>query len=88
MIKEQKSPYNDRCKPPVPLLLLSPFYCLFPKNALFLPSFCKTTRKTTNFRKLFFRNIWRVLKNAVPLHPLVPNKAHAEKGRAIKISDL
>ena len=46
MIKEPKSPYNDRCEPPVPLLLLSPFSCLFPKNTLFLPLFCKITRKT------------------------------------------
>ena len=80
MIKEPKSPYNDRCKPSVPLLLLSPFSCLFPKNILFLPLFCKITRKTTNFRKLFFRNIWRVLKNAVPLHPLFRTKHTPRKG--------
>ena len=80
MIKEPKSLYNDRCKPPVPLLLLSPFSCLFPKNILFLPLFCKTTRKTTIFRKLFFRNIWRVLKKHRTFAPAFPNKAYAEKG--------
>ena len=80
MIKEPKSLYNDRCKPPVPLLLLFPFSCFFPQNALFLPLFCKTTRKTANFRKLFFRNIWRVWKNAVPLHPLFRTKHTPRKG--------
>ena len=80
MIKEPKSLYNDRCKPPVPLLLLSPFSCLFPKSTLFLSLFCKITRKTTNFRKLFFRNIWRVLKNTVSLHPLFRTKHTPRKG--------
>gem|GEM_PF-2898188 len=80
MIKEPKSPYNDRCKPSVPLLLLSPFSCHSPKNTLFSPLFCKTMRKTTNFRKLFFRNIWRVLKNTVSLHPLFRTKHTPRKG--------
>ena len=80
MIKEAKSLSNDRCKPPVPLLLLSPFSCLFLKSTLFLPLFCKITRKTINFRELFFRNIWRVLKNTVPLHPLFRTKHTPRKG--------
>ena len=57
-----------------------PFSLLFPLNALCLPCFCQITRKTTNFRKLFFRNIWRVLKNAVPLHPLFRTKHTPRKG--------
>ncbi len=80
MIKEPKSPYNARCKPPVPLLLLSPFSCPFPQNTLFLLLFCKITRKIANFRKLFFQNIWRVLKNTVPLHPLFRTKLTPRKG--------
>ena len=31
-----------------------PFSLHFPLNALYLPYFCQITRKTTNFRKLFF----------------------------------
>ena len=37
-----------------------PFSLLFPLNALYLSCFCQITRKVTYFRKLFFRNIWRV----------------------------
>ena len=65
-----------------------PFSLLFPLNALYLPYFCQITRKVTYFRELFFRNIWRVLKKHRTFAPAFPNKAYAEKGIAIKISDL
>ena len=54
MIKEPKSPYNDRCKPSVPLLLIFPFSCLFPKNALFLPYFVKQREKLPTFANFSF----------------------------------
>ena len=88
MIKEPKSLYNDRCKPPVPLLLLSPFSCLFPKNTLFLPLFCKITRKNYRFSQTFLSKHLEGIKKRRTFAPAFPNKAHAEKGRAIKISDL
>ena len=57
-----------------------PFSLLFPLNALYLPYFCQITRKVTYFCELFFRNIWRVLKNTVPLHPLFRTKHTPRKG--------
>jgi hypothetical protein len=56
------------------------FSLFFPLNALYLPCFCQITRKTADFRKLFFRNTWRVLKNTVPLHPLFRTKHTPRKG--------
>ena len=54
MIKEPKSLYNDRCEPPIPLLLLSPFSCLSPKTPSFYPCFVKQREKPPTFANFSF----------------------------------
>ena len=88
MIKEPKSPYNDRCKPSVPLLLLSPFSCLFPKSTLFFTFVLSNNAKNYQLSQTFLSKHLEGVKKHRTFAPAFPNKACAEKGRAIKISDL
>ena len=78
------TPYSPQIAPHRKRIATSRFSSVFPPFPLECPIFalffCQTMRKTTNFRKLFFRNIWRVLKNAVPLHPLFRTKHTPRKG--------
>ena len=77
------TPYSPQIGPHRKRIATSRFSSVFPPFSLKCPIFAlflSNNAKVTYFRKLFFRNIWRVLKNTVPLHPLFRTKHTPRKG--------
>ncbi len=69
-------------------LAFPPFSLLFPLNALCLPYFLSNNAKSYLFSQTFLSKHLEGIKKRRTFAPAFPNKAYAEKGRAIKISDL
>ena len=65
-----------------------PFSLLFPLNALYLSCFLSNNAKSYLFSQTFLSKHLGDIKKHRTFAPAFPNKAHAEKGRAVKISDL
>lgn len=65
-----------------------PFSLLFPLNALYWPYFLSNNAKSYLFSQTFLSKHLEGIKKRRTFAPAFPNKAYAEKGRAIKISDL
>lgn len=67
---------------------LSPFFPPFPLKHPVLPLVLSNITKKSVFSQTFLSKHLEGIKKRRTFAPAFPNKAHAEKGRAIKISDL